>query len=43
MDYGKDFIESARRMQEAVGSMVATMTGWEVIAVNVNVVGVNAL
>jgi uncharacterized alkaline shock family protein YloU len=43
MEYGKDFIESARRIQEAVTSMVAAMTGWEVVAVNVNVVGVNAL
>ena len=42
MEYGKDFIDLARRIQRAVKETVETMTGWDVAAVNVNVVGVNA-
>lgn len=43
MEYGKDFMELAREIQRSVEEKVATMTGWDVVAVNVNVVGVNAL
>ena len=43
MEYGRDFIALAREVQETVGGSIENMTGWEVIAVNVNVVGVNAL
>ncbi len=43
MEYGRDFTALAREVQERVGEMIEAMTGWEVVAVNVNVVGVNAL
>jgi uncharacterized alkaline shock family protein YloU len=43
LDYGKDFIEVAERLQYEVSHAVTAMTGWEVAAVNINVVGVNAL
>ncbi|MEW6553154.1 MAG: Asp23/Gls24 family envelope stress response protein [Actinomycetota bacterium] len=42
MEYGKDFIALAREAQERVTGAVEAMTGWEVVAVNVSVVGVNA-
>jgi len=43
MEYGKDFMELAREIQRSLAETVATMTGWDVVAVNVNVVGVNTL
>jgi uncharacterized alkaline shock family protein YloU len=43
MDYGKNFVEVAGRIQEEVKKAVETMTGWDVDAVDVDVVGVNAL
>jgi uncharacterized alkaline shock family protein YloU len=43
MEYGRDFIASARKVQEAVTEIVESMTGRDVVAVNVNVVGVSAL
>jgi uncharacterized alkaline shock family protein YloU len=43
MEYGKDFIELAGEIQRSLSEIVAVMTGWDVVAVNVNVVGVNAL
>ena len=43
LDYGKDFIEVAERIRQEVSQAVTAMTGWEVAAVDVNVVGVNAL
>ena len=43
LEYGKDFIELARSIQGSVKEMVEAMTGWDVVTVNVNVVGVNAL
>jgi uncharacterized alkaline shock family protein YloU len=43
MEYGRDFIALAREAQETVGGMIEAMTGWEVVAANINVVGVNAL
>jgi uncharacterized alkaline shock family protein YloU len=42
MEYGGDFIALSQEVQEQVGGMIEAMTGWEVVAVNVNVVGVNA-
>ncbi len=42
MDYGRDFQDTARRVQEGVREAIEGMTGWEVEAVNVNVVGVSA-
>ncbi len=42
MEYGKDFVALAREAQERVTGAVEAMTGWEVVAVNVSVVGVNA-
>ena len=43
LDYGKDFHEVARLIQQEVKRAIEAMTGWSVDAVNVNVVGVNAL
>ncbi len=43
MEYGRDFIALARETQGAVARAVETMTGWDVAAVDVNVVGVSAL
>jgi uncharacterized alkaline shock family protein YloU len=43
MEYGKDFIAVARTIQAVVSAAVSSMIGWDVAAVNVNVVGVNAL
>lgn len=43
MEYGRDFIALARETQKSVAVMVEAMTGWDVIAVNVNIVGVSAL
>jgi uncharacterized alkaline shock family protein YloU len=43
LDYGKDFHEVAGVIQRGVTGAVEAMTGWSVDAVNVNVVGVNAL
>jgi uncharacterized alkaline shock family protein YloU len=42
MDYGKDFREVGRKVQEEVRRAVEGMTGWEVTRVDINVVGVNA-
>ncbi len=42
MEYGKDFIGLSRQIQGAVAETVEAMTGWDVVAVNVNVLGVNA-
>jgi len=42
MEYGKDFVALSREAQEKVTGAVEAMTGWEVVAVNVSVVGVNA-
>lgn len=43
MEYGRDFRAVGRRIQEEVRDAVESMTGWQVEAVNVDVVGVNAL
>lgn len=43
MEFGRDFVTLAHEVQRAVAGMIEAMTGWEVVAVNVNVVGVNAL
>lgn len=43
LDYGRDFHEVSRAIQLEVKGAVETMTGWTVDAVNVNVVGVNAI
>jgi len=43
LDYGTDFLHVARSIQREVSRSVKTMVGWDVAAVNVNVVGVNAL
>ncbi len=43
MEYGRDFNRMAREVQGAVARAVSDMTGWEVMEVNVAVVGVNAL
>jgi uncharacterized alkaline shock family protein YloU len=42
LDYGRDFLEVADLIQREVGQAIKTMVGWEVVAVNVSVVGVNA-
>jgi uncharacterized alkaline shock family protein YloU len=42
MEFGKDFIALAGDVQERITRAVEDMTGCEVVAVNVNVVGVNA-
>lgn len=43
IDYGKDFLETGRRIQAEIKGAVEGMTGWSVENVDVNVVGVNAL
>ncbi len=43
MDYGRDFQELARNIQRKGKDAIEAMTDWPVEAVNVNVVGVNAL
>ena len=43
LEYGKDFVELAWNIQGNIKEMVEIMTGWDVVAVNVSVVGVNAL
>ena len=43
MEFGRDFIALAQEAQRVVAGMIETKTGWKVVAVNVNVVGVNAL
>ncbi|MBN2027779.1 MAG: Asp23/Gls24 family envelope stress response protein [Actinobacteria bacterium] len=43
MEYGKEFMQLAMEIQGSLKEMVAAMTGWDVVEVNVNVVGVNAL
>jgi uncharacterized alkaline shock family protein YloU len=43
MDYGRDFQEVGRIIQAETKDAIEAMTGWTVQAVNVNVVGVNAL
>jgi uncharacterized alkaline shock family protein YloU len=43
MEYGGDFTQIARNIQKEVMEAVENMTGWEVDAVNVNVVGVSTL
>ncbi len=43
LDYGRDFLQVARQIQQEVSQAVKAMVGWDVAAVNVNVVGVNAL
>ena len=42
LDYGRDFLAAADRIQREVSRAIETMVGWDVAAVNVNVVGVNA-
>jgi uncharacterized alkaline shock family protein YloU len=43
MDYGRDFLELGKTIQGEIMNAIETMTDWSVEAVNVNVVGVNAL
>ncbi|OFW70602.1 MAG: hypothetical protein A2V52_07420 [Actinobacteria bacterium RBG_19FT_COMBO_54_7] len=43
MDYGRDFREVGRNVQREAKDAIEAMTDWPVEAVNVNVVGVNAL
>jgi uncharacterized alkaline shock family protein YloU len=43
IDYGKDGYEVGRLIQKKVKAAVEGMTGWTVDAVDVNIVGVNAL
>jgi uncharacterized alkaline shock family protein YloU len=42
MEFGRDFVALAIEAQERVTGAVEAMTGLEVVAVNVSVVGVNA-
>lgn len=43
VDYGLDFRAVGKEVQRRVKEAVESMTGWPVDAVNVNVVGVNAV
>jgi uncharacterized alkaline shock family protein YloU len=43
VDYGKNFNEVSEEIQRELKRSIEVMTGWTVDAVNVNVVGVNAL
>ncbi len=43
MDYGRDFHAVGAEVQRRVKEAVESMTGWRVEAVNVDVVGVNAV
>lgn len=43
MDYGKDFNELGKTIQREAKEAVEAMTDWVVEAVNIDVVGVNAL
>jgi uncharacterized alkaline shock family protein YloU len=43
MDYGSHFQEVGKNIQQDIANAIETMTDWSVEAVNVNVVGVNAL
>jgi uncharacterized alkaline shock family protein YloU len=43
MDYGRDFQEIGKAIQQEIKSSVEAMTDWPVEAVNINVVGVNEL
>jgi len=43
VDYGKNIHAVAGAIQREVKNAVESMTGWKVSAVNINVVGVNAL
>jgi uncharacterized alkaline shock family protein YloU len=43
MDYGLDFHAVGAEVQRRVKEAVESMTGWPVEAVNVDVVGVNAV
>lgn len=43
LEYGGDFLKVAGQIQQEVRQAVEIMIGWEVVAVNVNVVGVNGL
>ena len=43
LDYGKDCYEVGRLIQQEVKKAVEDMTGWTVDAVEIDIVGVNAL
>jgi uncharacterized alkaline shock family protein YloU len=43
IDFGKNFNDVSKEIQREVKKAVESMTGWTVEAVNVDVVGVNAL
>lgn len=43
MDYGRDFRQVGRQVQQAVKMAVESMTDWRVKAVDVSVTGVNAV